>query len=465
MAFADNFLQPSPPDGPSYNVREAVCWWNDPNDLTYTFVRFSGQPNSPVRFLTADWEAAYLATVVPDPVAPILDDAYLLNELSSQMARASVAFDPRAMAFVGNNIRRQRYMVVGGTPFRADLVERDATNYLTTSETFAGFTLTGLTSAPAADPIGGLTAQRLTSAGANSVTTNSTPLDAGFPHTFSLFAKLVPGSAIEQVALQHPSVGYAVFDLVNQTTTLGSWQAGGIEPVNAAGWYRVWARFTPGAPGASTQSWEQYDGAGLPAAGALDVWGAQVERSFYATSYIRTVGVAVSRIADDLVLDMSAYPTDVAGTWFGLAVPYNWDESYTVGNASNTLMQAETPSADFLLQRNTSIGLLNARSSHEGAGATTSVVSANAGAGTYQPGQLLTMALAWDGAGTELWVNGVSLGTAATPTLPYVNVSHAQCGNRPDLAQAFDGWVSFLCWDTRLTGPDILALHNASAVA
>lgn len=467
MAFIDQFFQPDPPDGSSYNMLEAICWWNDPSDPSYIFVRFEHQPNSPVRFVSADWEAAYSALVPVDPAASLMGTAYTLNSLSlGTLSRASQAFDPRAMAFVPSNTHRRRYMAVGGTPILADFIERDATNLFTTSESFADFTLTNLSQSAVSDPAGGLTALRLTSgAGPNSVQTNVTPLDAGFPMAFSLYVRRVTGSPIEQISVSHPSVvGDALFDLDAQTVTLGGWQAGNIEQVNAAGWYRIWCRFTVGAPGAAAMSWSQLDSGGLPAAGALDVWGAQIERNYYATSYVQTSGAVASRVADDLVLDLGSLATGAEGTWMALAAPYTWDESQAIGGGSNTLFQSESPAVDFYLQRHTSTSLLNVRSSHEGAAATTSQVSGAGGAGIYQPGTLLTAAVAWDATGTQAWANGVSLGTDGPPTLPFEAITRAQCGNRPDLAQAFDGWVSILSWDTRLTDPQILILHNAAVL-
>lgn len=182
---------------------------------------------------------------------------------------------------VALNVPRVNYPIGGGCP--SWLIEPQATNLLTYSEDFtaSGWVLSGSVSlAPNTliSPSGNIDASTLTFSGANAYllfSLLSFDVVNGESLTMSIFTK----TSSQIISFGGASISGTDSYSINQYSN---------------GWYRqkitrVFNQTTTGAV--------QFILFNLPL-GAYTIWGAQVERGSYATSYIPTNGAAVTRNAD-----------------------------------------------------------------------------------------------------------------------------------------------------------------------
>jgi hypothetical protein len=122
--------------------------------------------------------------------------------------------------------------------------------------------------------------------------------------TFSTFVKYVDKQYIQLVFAGSFSSQFANFDLINGTVTAGTYVGANVQNYGN-GWYRIsitttglntnclpfiWALDTALAGRAADST--------STGTSAYLLWGAQVEDGSYATSYIPTLGAAVTRLAD-----------------------------------------------------------------------------------------------------------------------------------------------------------------------
>lgn len=205
---------------------------------------------------------------------------------------------------------------------RGLLVEEARTNYVSYSQDFStgvGWTITGPTLAntnnSAVAPDGSMTAASLvrTSSSGGTYLSRSVSGVVGETWTFSVYAKArnIGGAIGLRVQGTFPDRGDALFNL-NTGTLIGVQSSGAYSGTSASivalgnGWYRcsittTSANTPPGsvlmAPAATNAIVTGFE-AGSTTLSDAYIWGAQVEKAAFATSYIPTNGAAATRAAD-----------------------------------------------------------------------------------------------------------------------------------------------------------------------
>jgi len=184
------------------------------------------------------------------------------------------------------------------------LIEQASTNFLSNSEDFAVFpwTVTGAANVSMVNtivaPDGTTTADTLNLAtnviwGGNALNVQQSGLVSSAAYTCSIFIKS-GGATTCTLRLRDQSTG-AVQDVVTALT---------------ASWQRVSVSLTTGA---GTTAIAVLIGA---TDGDVHIWGAQLETSSKATSYIKTLGASVTRAADICYTDPANIPTLANGATF-----------------------------------------------------------------------------------------------------------------------------------------------------
>ncbi|MVM37668.1 hypothetical protein GO730_08765 [Spirosoma sp. HMF3257] len=230
---------------------------------------------------------------------------------------ATVTNSAGLLTIVGADVPRFDYDPITLAP-KGILIEGSRTNFLLQSTTFASpWLLASAFSVESAaiSPDGTLNATKVGSTG-------STFSDRGFTYAFttlgntytlSVYAKAEVYNGLE---LQiKGGTGNARFNLKSGTvTTLVDGKAG-IEPVGN-GWYRCWVTSASSMIGEVVLQIMAWDSAiATPnGAGGIYVYGPQMEVGSFATSYIPTLTMAVTRNADDVNLSNVAWFSRTAGT-------------------------------------------------------------------------------------------------------------------------------------------------------
>jgi hypothetical protein len=278
------------------------------------------------------------------------------------------------------------------------------------------------------------------------------------PHTFSVYVK--PNGynffLIRTSDLNNNNVGY---DLINGTVTFtASGYTGFISEVGN-GWYRlgyvrtydattVQIGFRPQPTAQANNAIATFTGDGT--SGAL-VWGAQLEAGTYATSYIPTLGAAVTRGADAAVkTGISSLIGQTEGTIYLEAdiQKHNESEFYVAisdGAALGTAMYAYQPSSGTLT--------ILIRKTGNPSDGVISVTTSNWTAG------LNKLAIAYTSTTAEAFINGVSKGTTSFASLPAF--TQFVIGSRPDGLGSLvgaGGYKQALLFKTRLTNAQLAEL-------
>jgi hypothetical protein len=222
---------------------------------------------------------------------------------SATFVRSSVAtyFDASgSLQIATNNTPRFNFDPATGSP-KGILFERASTNYFSNSTNLSGWTTLNGTPVVSANvvtaPDGTMTADTFSSNGTFFYTvTNLSAATSGASVNFSVFMKPISGSG-------GFTLGWG-----------GASQVNGVgDPVAIAnignGWYRysIIGRASQNAPNA-------YPQITVTGGGTYAVWGAQLELSGVATSYIPTSGAQVTRAADSLSLPVASWLNVNAGT-------------------------------------------------------------------------------------------------------------------------------------------------------
>jgi len=273
---------------------------------------------------------------------------------------------------------------------------------------------------------------------------------SGTSYTFSLFIKA--GTNNRNLRLAFGSANFVGSPVATFNPVSGSVVASGdcVASVEnyGNGWFRC--RMTATADVAGTSFFGVYPTSGTAfsyignGSGSVQVWGAQVEASSIATSYIPTTTAAVTRNADVVTLsgavsgcigqtegtiywDIAAVGGVLTGTGnpeFGVRNEAftNWIGLTSNGTANPFRITARTTAGSSLINYQVNIASGKA-------------------------------ALAWSSAGLVLYVNGVSVATSATN--PNFSFSRADIGNTSTMPFKAN---AFALYTTRLTNAELAAL-------
>jgi len=342
----------------------------------------------------------------------------------------------------------------GGCP--SLLLEKQSTNILTYSEDFsnAAWTKTDLTVIANAitSPDGTTNAQKIVPN-----TTNGTHYIDQFvtissvDYTYTIYAKKGEYNYLYVNAYSNSS-RRTWFDLNSGTVSLNtSPNIATIESVGN-GWYRCTITNTSsGTTGAfqfgadpnngTINANPSFSGDGTS---GIYVWGAQLEASSYATSYIPTTSASATRVADACSkTGISSLIGQTEGTIY-------WEGYVTPCGASNSMASVEVLNTTFINLRLTDINRIEL----DTAGLSTDFTitsSSPATSGTYYK-----IAGAYKSGNNVLYVNGVQIGTSATtyttPTLTDFNFNVWNVFNeQKTVGQA-------ILFKTRLTNAELASL-------
>lgn len=322
-----------------------------------------------------------------------------------------------------------------GTPIPEDilkgyLAEPTATNSLTYSEQFdtAAWTSTGgsITPNTVVAPDGTLTADTFTETSAVTAQINNNPVSTAASQVFTISVFIKYGTRqYLQICGGLYSNGYgAVVDLIAGTITAtgavgtGVYISSSITAVN--GYYRI--TITGHCGGTVNAGYLQpmctdvstYT-AGLPtitpSTKTYHIWGAQLELSSFATSYIPTTTVAVTRYADVLTYQTASNFSDAAGAMYAEATQTSWADATgsIIGNATQGLMPLAT---------NSGVKAFDGTNTINGAPGT--------------PTGTVKMGASWGGAAMSVDANGGTVSAGSYDGawgLTTIGVSTSGCGN------------------------------------
>ena len=198
------------------------------------------------------------------------------------------------------------------------LLEPLRTNKTPYSEDFSSWGDVGVTITPNAivSPDGTTNASKFVSTANNWRKSSSFSGSAGTTYTVSIYAKLDTSTSTTVTALEvYTGVvsKSASYNLSTETVISSTLTDAFIEPLEND-WYRIGGTYIAGG---TNQILYVYPSAGYGTAGTMYFWGAQQEAGIYASSYIKTIGLSVTRSIDKcLSAGDSSLFNDSEGTLF-----------------------------------------------------------------------------------------------------------------------------------------------------
>ena len=336
------------------------------------------------------------------------------------------------------------------------ILEGQRTNLALNSETITAGTGTTVSLNNAASPDGYVNADKLvenTSTGVHQTffaTSLGGSVDSS-AYCISIFAKAAGRSRIFFYDNNQNTSGVTTFDLSSGTIVSG----GGKIENYGNGWYRCTIfpikNFSTTSSAfiqlISTGTTTSYTGDGT--SGAL-LWGRQVEAGAYATSYIPTLGAAVTRGADECSkTGISSLIGQTEGTIYLEADIQKYNESgfYVAISAGAVLA-----SSIYLFQPSSGSLQVLIRNTGNPDGSI-AINSANWTAGFNK------VAIAYTATTAEVFINGVSKGSTSFVSLPAL--SQLTLGARPDILGSLVGagpYSQALLFKTRLTNAQLAEL-------
>ena len=303
-----------------------------------------------------------------------------------------------------------RFDYSGGATCPSLLIEKSRTNSITHSEYFGawGAFRATITDNATSSPEGIINAAVLT----EDTTNNSHPLNkafsvsSGVEYTLSIFAKQGSRRYLALLALNGGSTIY--YDLENKTAGSG----GSVEDYGN-GWLRLIYTYTTNSTSADLYIQPSINGSSVVYTGdgsnAVFLYGAQLEASAIASSYIPAHGASVTRGADNSYTGTtSGIIGQTQGVVFCEFIYRAFAEDMRLGISDGT-------SANFNNIRITSAGTLFVL------GAASSVLQYEINGGALTDGQTYKVALKYNTNDIEVFVNGVSKGTDTSATIGACN--------------------------------------------
>jgi hypothetical protein len=375
------------------------------------------------------------------------------------VVRGTVATRVNSLGLVENvavNEPRLNYDTVGGCP--AILIEPQRTNLALRSEEFMnviwtkeGSTLTANTTVA---PDGLITADTLTENSAASTQhrlLQSITIVNTTNYTCSVYIKRLSGT--RDFAIINTMSGQRVY--YNMTTNTVANQVLGTGTITnmGNGWYRITASGLSTGTSANlyfaitngtTTGSETYSGNGTS---SFAIWGAQLELGAYPTSYIPTLGSAITRNLDNISKTaVSALIGQTEGTIFAEV-----RISRLIGTVSRYIFHISDGTANnriYIAFSGASSNIIRARIFNAGNLETTIETSTITTTGRYK------LALAYKNNDVVFYVNGVQIGTDVTASIPAC--SRVDLGQNYIAASQFsDSIINPNIFKTRLTNTEL----------
>ena len=340
---------------------------------------------------------------------------------------------------------------------RGLLIEEARTNICLQSADF-GTTWTLFNSTVAVDqvaaPTGATTADKLKEDNATAVhySSQNVTITAAATYTVSLFAKQAENRYL-QIGFDSGSAngGYATFDLQTGTVTqsankgTGSGIVASIQAINNS-WYRLIVTTVVDAASTSGRMFVVLSNSGTPGfapsylgvtGNGVYVWGAQIEAGAFATSYIATTTVAVTRAADVASITGANFTSFWNATQGTIVVRATQP---TLTGGVPTLYSADSTASAFTERV---LGFLNS-STPETRVTTGGVEQATLSlTGTITAGTQFAVAQAYKANDFASVKNGGTVFTDTSGTLP--TVDRMEIGSIGGL-NLFNGWISSLSY-------------------
>lgn len=289
------------------------------------------------------------------------------------------------------------------------LLEPQRTNNTAYSEDFSSWGDVGvtITSSAIVSPDGTTNASKLVSTANNWRKSSSFSGSAGVTYTVSIYAKLDTSTSTTTTRLEvYNGAGSlaADYNLLNETISNSGFTSVFIEPVEDD-WYRIGGTYTAGG---TNNILYIYPSAGYGTAGTMYFWGAQQEAGSYPTSYIKTIGLSVTRLVDSSHLFNHSLFTDYPFTVYAKA------EAKATPNDIFSLVDNTSTTEYLLFQLSSSTQVAVIRRNP-----TTS--DADYYAFSYSIGDTLKVAISYISATSyKLYINGTQVGNVTSgSSLPF----------------------------------------------
>ena len=281
------------------------------------------------------------------------------------------------------------------------LFEPQSTNLVTYSEvygsgtyfsSFQGSTFDNTTSL---SPSGENNATQLTSTGDGKLQTAGISLSQNTDYTLSFYAKNVDATAVTSRVLGLGGSGGSNLTAISYFSELSTTE-----------WKRITHSFNTG----TNTTFYLYLSNALNSGGTIQIWGAQLEQSSFATSYIPTNGSTVTRLQDAA---FGAGSSDLINSTEGVLY---WEGVYFGASGNNLISVSESGSNNYVALFFLSGSTILSRYYNNGS------IEGNISYGGLNTTDYFKIAFSWSQDNFSLWVNGVrrSLDTSGNIITPNV---------------------------------------------
>jgi hypothetical protein len=254
-------------------------------------------------------------------------------------------------------------------------------------------------------------------------------------YTFSVFVKAVSTATNVRLDL-YTTVGDQFFVVFNSAT--GAYVTGNGGVYTSTAFNNGWFRFTLTATGSGNTNVNVYPNAQSAAStGAVYLWGAQLEASSYSTSYIQTTSSSATRVAD------ACYKTGISSLIGQTSGTIFWDINFVADGSEQTITINDGTNFIYLqkyIDNKIYTGVYNGSF----VGSITSSVLTS-GRKKIAFGYILNSLI--------LYINGVSIGTDLTSTIPTCDRLSLTVSNTGSIETN-----NFILFPTKLTNSELASL-------